>query len=54
MKKKDFVTPEKFTVSIVLYKFIKDIVRDFNLTPEQEDKLHKIAQEDTDKLYEKL
>ena len=42
---------EEIEITLFMYTFIKKIVREFNLTPEQEDICHKVAQEDIWKLY---
>jgi hypothetical protein len=48
----DKKTQEQITISLTMYKFIKDVVREFNLNTEQEERLHQIAIEDTLKLYD--
>lgn len=44
---------DELTTSLLMNKFIKEIVKEFHLTVEQEEKLHKIASDDIRKLYER-
>jgi len=42
---------EKFEIDVLMFKIIKSIVREFNLTEKQEQRLHEIAIEDIKKLW---
>lgn len=42
---------EELEITLFMYNMIKRIVKEFNLTPEQETRCHELAQQDIKKLY---